>query len=233
MTQDANTGGFVLARSTSHLLHRAQQLAGDQFALAMGPAGITLRQFALLAALHDMADQTQSDLVRATGIDRSTLADMITRMEKRGLVARQVAENDARAKTVRLTTAGGRTYRQALPHALAADAALLDCLNKSRRAPFLEALQILALIAGQPDAAPTKKSKAAKVIRAAVKATKKQAKRTVVANLTQSAAAAKPAEDTGKKAVKAAKKKAKAAKAAIARTSQKLVDDKKAKPKKS
>jgi MarR family len=82
------TGPYRLGGSASHLLHRAEQLASERFAHLVGDT-ITLRQFAVLAAIAEAPGLSQSDLVRATGVDRSTLADMMNRMEKRGWVARR------------------------------------------------------------------------------------------------------------------------------------------------
>ena len=76
---DAKSGkgaehGGALARSPSHLLHRVLQLALDIYAEESGSGGITQRQFAVLAAVAENQGVTQTGLVRATGIDRSTLA---------------------------------------------------------------------------------------------------------------------------------------------------------------
>ena len=74
---------FNLNASPSHLLHRAQQAAANHSAKALKSAGITLRQFSLLAALDGNDGVSQSDLVNATGIDRSTLADIALRPDLR------------------------------------------------------------------------------------------------------------------------------------------------------
>ena len=50
MADVVDNDDFELAVSTSHLLHGAQQLASDRFAELVGENGVTLRQFAVLAA---------------------------------------------------------------------------------------------------------------------------------------------------------------------------------------
>ncbi|MEQ8265956.1 MAG: MarR family winged helix-turn-helix transcriptional regulator, partial [Parvibaculum sp.] len=80
------------------------------------------------------------DLVNRTGIDRSTLADMISRMIKNGMLARKRTAEDARANAVRLTAAGRRALKGAMPKALAAEKALLDALPKTVQADLLKAL---------------------------------------------------------------------------------------------
>ncbi|HYF22654.1 MAG TPA: helix-turn-helix domain-containing protein, partial [Caulobacteraceae bacterium] len=71
----AKTPEGPLDSSPSHLLHRVLQIALDVYAEETGPGAVTQRQFAVLTAVSRNEGLTQTDLVRATGIDRSTLAD--------------------------------------------------------------------------------------------------------------------------------------------------------------
>ncbi|MEL6258948.1 MAG: MarR family transcriptional regulator [Pseudomonadota bacterium] len=141
---DAENDGFELIRSPSHLLHRAQQLAANQSAEALKAAGVTLRQFSLLSAVEADEGTSQSQLVDKTGIDRSTLADMVARMERAGLIIRRESERDARAKAVWLTERGRQVLSDATPAVAAADAQLLSTLPKNKRAPFLSTLFALS-----------------------------------------------------------------------------------------
>ncbi len=134
---------FVLARSPGHLLHRAQQRAEEVFATLLGNDHVTLRQFAVLAAVDNAAGLSQADLVRVTGIDRSTLADMMARLEKKGLITREKSADDKRAKTVRLTGKGRTRLSETSACAMAADAAIVDALPKNKRRAFLGTLRSL------------------------------------------------------------------------------------------
>jgi len=84
-------------RSPSHLMHRALQRALDIYAEACGPDAPTQRQYAVLASVSAREGLTQADLVKATGIDRSTLADLVARMMAKGLLARERSSEDGRA----------------------------------------------------------------------------------------------------------------------------------------
>lgn len=132
------------AVSTSHLLHRVQQLASDRFALLVGENGVTLRQFVVMTAIADAPGVSQADLVRVTGVDRSTLADMLTRLERKALVTRSASQTDARANVVRLTPAGSDMLIAARQHARAADAAILDALPRTKRRVFQALLERLS-----------------------------------------------------------------------------------------
>lgn len=138
------TGARVLETSPTHLLHRVLQLALDYHAEAAGPDGLTQRQYAVLAAVAGRTGLTQSELVRATGIDRSTLAELVARMETRGLVARVRSAADARANSVHLTDAGAAALESGAAPAAAADERLLDALPAKKRASFVKLLSSLA-----------------------------------------------------------------------------------------
>lgn len=167
----------VLESSPTHLLHRVLQIALDYHADAAGPSGLTQRQYAVLAAAADRAGLTQSELVRATGIDRSTLAELVARMEAKGLILREKSQSDARANTVSLTVAGRAALDGGVDPASAADERLLSALPAKKRAGFVKLLAILAGAAdGAEVALPTKKLKKAGAKKAKRKKSKKDAK---------------------------------------------------------
>lgn len=122
-----------LAASPSHLMHRALQLALDIYTEEAGPDGLTQRQFAVLEAVSRKAGLTQTDLVRATGIDRSTLADLVARMTAKGLLERERSALDARAKAVRLSPAGEAALAAARPRVEAADKRIMGLLPKGKQ----------------------------------------------------------------------------------------------------
>lgn len=192
---------FNLNASPSHLLHRAQQIAANHSAAALKSAGVTLRQFSVLAALSGNEGVSQSDLVNATGIDRSTLADMVARMETAGLIKRADSKTDARAKSVSLTAKGKKAYDKALPAVTKADDALFSTLAKAKQDALLQGLTGLVDDAEKKEAAP-----------AAPKAAKPKAAK--AAPKAKAAKAPKAAKAAAPKAKKAPAKK-KAAKAEV------------------
>ena len=161
------SGGLpALDKSPSHLLHRALQLSLDIYAETFEAGGPTQRQYAVLAAVEAHEGLTQTDLVRITGIDRSTLADMAARMITKGLLERQRSAADARANAVSLTAAGRELLEEAKPKMAAADARLLKLLSSGKREGLVSVLRDL-IAAGEAASAPAaekpaKKAKAEK-----------------------------------------------------------------------
>lgn len=135
--------GNPLNRSAAHLLHRAGQRAADIFASEAGTGGLTPRQFAVLVVVSDEEGLTQTDLVGRTGIDRSTLADIVARLLSRGLIQRRRAKDDGRAYAIKVSTQGAKALREAQPAAAAADMRLLASLPLAKRQEFLESLNLI------------------------------------------------------------------------------------------
>jgi len=164
----------ALGGSPSHLMHRVLQLALDIYSEEAGPDGLTQRQFAVLEAVSQKSGLTQTDLVRATGIDRSTLADLVSRMTTKGLLAREQSSIDARAKTVSLSGPGQAALDAARPKVETADKRIMALLPKGQRESFLAQLAELAAAA---DAAPDAAKAEAKAAKKALKAVEKEARK--------------------------------------------------------
>ncbi len=149
MKQDA---GEERMSSALHLLHRAGQCADEMFAVSVGEAGLTPRQFAVMMAIANSEEPSQTTLVEVTGIDRSTMADIVRRLTSRGLVQRRRTRRDARRYAVRLTDKGETALRQAEPAARTTDEKILAALAPTQRDLFLKSLSRIVL-AVEPEAA--------------------------------------------------------------------------------
>jgi DNA-binding MarR family transcriptional regulator len=137
-------GGFDLSQSPSHLLRRAVQIANDLFSREPGSSDLTKQQFTVLAAVEQNEGISQTDLVNLTGIDRSTLAEMIRRMIDKGLLDRERTESDLRANAVRIAASGKKSLRSARTASERVERALLANLPAADRARFVRLLAIVA-----------------------------------------------------------------------------------------
>jgi len=166
-----------LDASPSHLMHRALQLALDIYAEEVGSDGPTQRQFAVLEIASRNEGLTQTDLVRATGIDRSTLADLVARMTAKGLLNRERSVLDGRAKAVSLSDEGRALLETARTRVEAADRRILALMPKAKRDSFMKLLADLAAVADAgPDEAKALK-RAEKLARKAEKEARKAAEK--------------------------------------------------------
>jgi DNA-binding MarR family transcriptional regulator len=132
-----------LDRSPIHLLHRAGQCASDIFQAEMAEGDLTPRQYAVLVAVSLNEGLSQTDLVEKTGVDRSTLADIVRRMLKKGLLQRRRTRDDARAYAVKLTDEGWKVLKAADPLAKRVDDKILAALPNQQRERFLQDLSTI------------------------------------------------------------------------------------------
>ena len=99
---------------TGHLIRRAQQL---HVALWNQHVSIEVSsvQFAALLVARERPGLSQADLCDELGLDRSTIADLVERMVRRGLLASSKSTEDRRRKVLSLTAAGAATLSDLSP----------------------------------------------------------------------------------------------------------------------
>lgn len=137
-------GSFDFSESPSHLLKRCAQYFGDLYAHEIGSSELTKQQFTLLAALEHNDGASQTALVDITGIDRSTLAEMVRRMLEKGLLGRERTEEDQRANSVVISPNGRKALRTARTASERAEKAMLDALPPAERQRFVKLLAVVA-----------------------------------------------------------------------------------------
>jgi DNA-binding MarR family transcriptional regulator len=140
-------GHFELAESPAHLMRRCHQYYGDLYARESSAHDLTKQQFLVLAALEQHDGISQTALVETTGIDRSTLAEMMRRMLERGLISRERVKEDQRANAVAITAGGRKALRTARLAATRAERALLEALPVGERTRFVKLLSAIAAAA--------------------------------------------------------------------------------------
>ena len=101
-------------RHLGHLLRRAQQmhLAAWQRDVSRD---VTSVQYAVLTVLERLPGASQATLGGELDLDRSTIADLVARMTRRGLIERALDASDRRRNVLRLTAAGRRTAAELRP----------------------------------------------------------------------------------------------------------------------
>jgi MarR family transcriptional regulator, temperature-dependent positive regulator of motility len=133
-----------LSRSFSHLLKRAVQYSVHTYMVEVGKSGLTHRQYTVLMAADANDGESQTELVKMTGIDRSTLADLVARLMSQGYLQRRRSKEDARTNSVKLTPAGKKILRTAQSGAENVDKQLLSLMPSSERKTVLECLTVLS-----------------------------------------------------------------------------------------
>jgi MarR family transcriptional regulator, temperature-dependent positive regulator of motility len=114
MTQKASHPPEDLMRHPGHLLRRALQVMNLLWGEEVSHT-ITSPQFAALNALYREPCLDQRTLGRRISLDRSTMAEVVSRLSARGLIRSERDASDGRRKTITLTPKGASTLQHLIP----------------------------------------------------------------------------------------------------------------------
>lgn len=107
--------------------------------------GLTRTEWRVLALSSEHANCRASDLVVWSGVDAVAIHRAIKHLEEMKLVERTSAEDDKRARPLRLTNKGMDVYQSIVPNAVALERRLLANLDKKDAAVFKRVMkQLLA-----------------------------------------------------------------------------------------
>ena len=107
-------------------------------------ATLTGPQFAVLTAVHSYPGVDQGSLASSVALDRSTMADIVRRLEDRGLIVRAADAKDGRRKLLHLTDLGTAKLAEVNTHARELDELLLRDYTRTQRVRLLDELTELA-----------------------------------------------------------------------------------------
>ena len=122
-------------------LRLAQIALFRDFSQGLGSQDVTPGLFGVLVIIEANPDLKQSDLARATHLDRSTVVTVIDNLERRGLVARRVAPHDRRSNAIRLTADGATLLRKLKRQVAQHEKRLLRHFSAAEREQFSALLQ--------------------------------------------------------------------------------------------
>jgi MarR family transcriptional regulator, temperature-dependent positive regulator of motility len=131
-----------LRRHPGHLIRRAQQVHYWLWNAEVS-SEVTSPQFACLYALRAENNIDQKTLGERVSLDRSTVAEVVTRLTTRGLVQRFRDPKDARRNLLRLSAAGLRTAEHLIPRAARMNCLLVSALSDCEQQELLRMLNLL------------------------------------------------------------------------------------------
>lgn len=137
-----------------HLIRRLQQIAVALFMAETKEFDITPIQYAALLAirLHPGLDQTA--LVNIIALDRSTVGDVVTRLESKKLIRRAAGPSDRRTKVMLVTASGRQLLRKLDTRTRSVEQLILAPLGAGERAVFMAMMKRLVHINNEHSRAP-------------------------------------------------------------------------------
>jgi DNA-binding MarR family transcriptional regulator len=129
-----------LASRPGFLIRRLHQIHVALFLEECGDLGLTPVQFSVLTAVAETPGLEQARLTEKAGVDRTTLAGVVARLEKQGFVRRRPRRSDRRVKQVLPTSAGLDLLARMEAPARRAHARTIEAMPAAERQRFLQSL---------------------------------------------------------------------------------------------
>ena len=123
-----------------HLVRRAHQISVAIFMEECAAQNVTPVQYACLAAIARQPGVDATRLASAVAFDRSTLGNVLERLETKGWVRRDPSPEDRRVKLLSITPAGEQLLDAIEPAVLATQKRILKPLAPNDRKTFLRLL---------------------------------------------------------------------------------------------
>ncbi|RBL80613.1 MarR family transcriptional regulator [Streptomyces cavourensis] len=90
------------------LINQYARVMAKQVDERLRPLGVTASQLPVLVALKGGGQLTQKELAETAGVEQPSMAQLLARMERDGLVRREPSPTDGRSSLVSLTPAAMR-----------------------------------------------------------------------------------------------------------------------------
>jgi DNA-binding MarR family transcriptional regulator len=127
-----------------HVQHATHRI-GRHLETVLAAVGVDQAEAHVLSALA-AGPMTIAALVETVGVKRSTLTNILDRLERRGLVSREINPNDRRSFIVRPSRGGQRAAKKVAAAFAAVDARLAQATTASEREAFHAVLASLEKI---------------------------------------------------------------------------------------
>jgi MarR family transcriptional regulator, lower aerobic nicotinate degradation pathway regulator len=137
-----------------HLIRRAQQIAVALFIEECAVFDLTPVQYAALVAIKEHPGIDATRLSALIAFDRSTLGNVLERLEARRLIDRYASDEEKRVKLIKLTAAGATVSERTEAAALRAQERILKPLKPADRTRFLALLTQLVETNNEVSRAP-------------------------------------------------------------------------------
>ena len=126
-----------------HNIRRLHQISVAIFLQESEAFGVTPVQYAALQSVGNQPNLDQRTLARSIGLDTSTVAGVVDRLEIRGLLARSASPEDRRVRLLSLTDVGRQLLIDIVPAMLKAQSLMLEPLPEKEQAEFMRMLRQL------------------------------------------------------------------------------------------
>lgn len=162
MNNDENNGENAgppalvdIASQPGHYIRRLHQISVAIFLQETEAFGVTPVQYAALQTVSNQPRIDQRTLARTIGLDTSTIAGVIDRLEARGLLVRSASPEDRRVRQLTLTATARKLLADMGPPIARAQELILGPLSEEDQREFTRMLRQLVIANNELSRAPS------------------------------------------------------------------------------
>lgn len=148
----------LLITRPGFLIRRLHQIHSALFAEETLKYNITPVQYSLLTALEEYGEQDQNSLAHHIGLERTSVAEVLPRLEQRELITRRQSAQDKRVKYVKLSRKGRALVVRMRPAVQRAHDRTIENLSETEGKLFI-LLMVRLVEAEAPDRVPLLKAR--------------------------------------------------------------------------
>jgi DNA-binding MarR family transcriptional regulator len=137
-----------------HVIRRLQQISLALFMEQTKDFEITPVQYSAIVAINNHPGMDQTALCNIIAFDRSTIGDVVGRLEKKKLIKRLNGSVDRRTKSLYITPSGRRLIRDIEPMVQSTQRLILAPLEPGERDAFMQMVKHLVHLNNEHSRAP-------------------------------------------------------------------------------
>jgi DNA-binding MarR family transcriptional regulator len=131
----------ILPTLTGYQLRLTQIAIFRDFSETLGEFDVTPGLFGVLVVIEANPGLKQTELARASHLDRSTVVSVIDNLERRGLVERRQAENDRRSNAIVITCEGAALLKKLKRRVADHEKRLVEHLSEDEQATLVSLMK--------------------------------------------------------------------------------------------
>ncbi|GGD69558.1 MarR family winged helix-turn-helix transcriptional regulator [Lacimicrobium alkaliphilum] len=97
---------------------------------------ISITEWRIMAVLGEFPDISADEISARTQIEKSLISRSVSKLLKRKLIDRDMAEDDRRRSMIRLSDTGNAVYEEIVPLSYQYERALLECFSETEQDQF-------------------------------------------------------------------------------------------------
>lgn len=131
---------YSVENSLGFIFGKISQAMSDKFQNHLDAYGITFKQYGVLLVVSSDLEETQISVAKKLKLDRTTIGQLIDKLEKQNLLMRVQSKKDKRAYNLHLTNEGNNVVKILWDKMNNSEREVISCLTSEEQKKMVELL---------------------------------------------------------------------------------------------